>query len=68
MEIDSTYRLSEGNNNLFPSKVNQIRISPAKTRDVQLTRKSLKPFSSSIIQEKKKIITKEDIQKISSKL
>lgn len=68
MQIGQNYRLSEDSNNLFPSKVNQIRISPVKTRDTQTTRKSLKPFSSSIIQEKKKIMTKEDILKMSSKL
>lgn len=50
MEVDSHYRMSEGSNNLFPTRVNQIRISPVKTRDSQTTRKSLKPFSSSIIQ------------------
>jgi hypothetical protein len=50
MEVESDYRLSEGHNNLFPTRVNQIRISPVKTRDSQTTRKSLKPFSSSIIQ------------------
>ena len=50
MEVDGHYRLSEGSNNLFPTRVNQIRISPVKTRDSQTTRKSLKPFSSSIIQ------------------
>ena len=52
MEVDGHNRLSEvqGQNNLFPTKVNQIRISPVKTRDSQTTRKSLKPFSSSIIQ------------------
>jgi hypothetical protein len=53
---------------LFPSKAKQIRISPVKTRDSQTTRKSLKPFSSSIIQEKRKIMTKEDILKINSKI
>lgn len=68
MEIDNNYRMSDGKNNLFPTKVNQIRISPLKTKDELTTRRSLKPFSSSIIQEKKKILTKEDIQKISSKL
>ncbi len=33
-----------------------------------ITRKSLKPFSSSIIQEKKPIPTKQDILKMNSKL
>lgn len=31
-------------------------------RDSQLTRQSLKPFSSSIIPDKKKIVTKEDLK------
>jgi hypothetical protein len=58
MATESIYRFSDAGNSLFPSKVNQIRISPAKTRDAQTTRMSLKPFSSSILQEKKKILTK----------
>jgi len=32
MTTETEYRFSDSNNNLFPSKVNQIRISPAKTR------------------------------------
>jgi hypothetical protein len=58
MQAEANYRRSEGNPGLFPQKVNQIRISPVKTKDGQTTRKSLKPFSSSIIQDKKKILTK----------
>lgn len=46
----------------------KFRISPVKTRDSGITRKSLKPFSSSIIQEKKLIPTKQDLIKINSKL
>jgi hypothetical protein len=68
MATESGYRLSDGTNNLFPSKPNQIRISPVKTRDSQTTRKSLKLFSSSIIQDRKKILTKEEYLKINSKI
>jgi hypothetical protein len=58
MEIDGTYRMSEStNNSRFPIRMNQIRISPIKAREGQATRKSLKPFSSSILQEKKKVLT-----------
>jgi hypothetical protein len=53
---------------LLTEKSNRIRISPAKTRDSLLTRQSLKPFSSSVIQEKKRLPTKEDILKMNSKL
>ena len=59
MATESAYRFSDASTHLFPSKPKQIRISPVKTRDSQTTRKSLKPFSSSIIQEKKKILTKD---------
>jgi hypothetical protein len=48
MASEGEYRSSEGGNNLFPSKNSNIRISPAK-RETQTTRKSMKPFSSSII-------------------
>ena len=52
-------RSSDPTNSPFPSKLNQIRISPAKTRDSQTTRPSLKPFSSSILQEKKRVLTRD---------
>jgi hypothetical protein len=68
MQVEVNYRRSEGNNSVFPQKVNQIRISPVKTKDGQTTRKSLKPFSSSIIQDKKKILSKEEIIKMNSQL
>jgi len=68
MQVEPNYRRSEGNSSLFPQKVNQIRISPVKTKEGQTTRKSLKPFSSSIIQDKKKILTKEEVLKMNSKL
>ena len=54
--------------NLLTEKNNKIRISPAKTRDSLLTRKSLKPFSSSVIPEKKRLPTKEDLLKMNSKI
>jgi len=44
--------------NLLTEKNNKIRISPAKTRDSLLTRQSLKPFSSSVIQDKRRMPTK----------
>jgi hypothetical protein len=68
MATQNGYRLSDGINNLFPSKPNQIRISPVKTRDSHTTRKSLKLFSSSIIQDKRKILTKDECIKINSKI
>lgn len=70
MEIENSYRNMVGVNNLLSAKVNNIRISPSKPRNNEITRKSLKPFSSSIIQEKKKqpLPTKEDIIKMNSKL
>lgn len=58
MATMSDYRLSDQSASTFPSRVNHIRISPVKNRDGQTTRKSLKPFSSSIIQDRKKILTK----------
>lgn len=67
MTTESGYR-SDHPSSLFPSKPNQIRISPVKTRDSQTTRKSLKLFSSSIIQDRKKLLTREECQKISSKI
>ena len=39
-----------------------------KTRDSLLTRKSLKPFSSSVIPEKKRLPTREDLLKMNSKI
>lgn len=68
MEINSSYRLSESNNYRFVNRVNQIRISPIKPREDQKTGIYLKPFSSSIIQDKKRLMTKEDIKRISSKI
>jgi hypothetical protein len=50
MEAEIKYRVSDVTNSLSPTKVNQIRISPAKTKDSLTTRFSLKPFSSSILQ------------------
>lgn len=50
MTTETEYRFSDAANNLFPSKVNQIRISPVKTRDFQSKRKSLNPFISPVIQ------------------
>jgi hypothetical protein len=61
MDAEIKYRMSDATNSLSPSKVNQIRISPAKTKDGLTTRLSLKPFSSSILQEKKKVLTKDEI-------
>lgn len=61
MATESSYRFSDVTSNLSPQKVNQIRISPAKPRDTQTTRLSLKPFSSSVLQEKKKVLTRDEI-------
>lgn len=68
MATECGYRLSDGTTNVFTSKPNQIRISPVKTRDSQTTRKSLKLFSSSIIQDRKKIYTRDESLKINSKI
>jgi hypothetical protein len=68
MATECGYRLSDGTSNIFPSKQNQIRISPVKTRDSQTTRKSLKLFSSSIIQDRKKNYTRDESLKINSKI
>jgi hypothetical protein len=68
MATESEYRFSDAGNSLFPSKVNQIRISPAKSRDVHTTRKSLRPFISSLMQDKKKVLTKDDLNKMNSKI
>lgn len=68
MEIEQGYRMSDGPSSLFPTRVNQIRVSPVKVQASQFTRRSLKPFSSSIIQERKKPPTKEDILKMNSKI
>lgn len=45
----------------------KFRISPVKNRDSLMVKKSLKPFSSSIIQEKK-LPSKQDLVKMNSKL
>ena len=50
MEATILYKNKAGPITLLSEKNNKIRISPAKTRDSLLTRKSLKPFSSSVIQ------------------
>lgn len=69
MEIDSVCsHQSTRHAHAATAKPSNIRISPAKIRDSQVTRKSLKPFSSSMLHEKKKIPTKEDILKINSKI
>ena len=68
MATMSDYRLSDQSASTFPSRVKHIRISPVKNRDGQTTRKSLKPFSSSIIQDRKKILTKEEAMKLNSKI
>lgn len=46
----------------------RFRISPIKMRESMLTRKPLKPFSSSIIQDRKPNLTRKDIFKINSKI
>lgn len=48
--INYTYKPKSLVNNLLSEKQNRIRISPAKNRESLLTRNSLKPFSSSVIQ------------------
>lgn len=53
---------------LLTEKNNMIRISPGKTRESLLTRKSIKPFSSSVIQDKKRLPTREDMLKMNSKI
>lgn len=68
MEMHNGYRFSENNNYRFANRVNQIRISPTKVRDEQKTGISLKPFSSSILQEKRRLMTKEDMKRINSKI
>lgn len=50
MATESAYHNSDPSTSLFPSKVNQIRISPIKTRDSLTNRLSLKPISSSVLQ------------------
>jgi hypothetical protein len=68
MDPDTKYRSSDATGSISPTKTNQIRISPAKTKDSRTTRLSLKPFSSSILQEKKKVLTKDEIEKMNSKI
>ena len=68
MEATIQYRNKAAGITLLTEKNNMIRISPAKTRESLLTRKSLKPFSSSVIQDKKRIQTREDMIKINSKI
>ena len=68
METTIQYRTKAPNYTLLTEKNNKIRISPTKTRDSLLTRKSIKPFSSSVIQDKKRIPTKDDLIKMNSKL
>lgn len=50
------------------SEKGKFRISPVKNRDSLMVKKSLKPFSSSIIQDKKVLPTKQDLIKMNSKL
>ena len=52
----------------FLTEKGKFRISPVKYRESMITRKPIKPFSSSIIQEKKQIPTKQDLLKMNSKL
>lgn len=46
----------------------RFRISPVKMRDSMLSRKPIKPFSSSILQERRPILTRKDMLKINSKI
>lgn len=62
-----TYDEKDNSDGLMSEK-GKFRISPVKTRDSIITRKSLKPFSSSIIQDKKAVLSKQDLIKINSKL
>ena len=57
----------EGFSSLFTEK-GKFRISPVKNRESLMLHKPIKPFSSSIIQEKKPSHAKEDFKKISSKI
>ena len=50
------------------SEKGKFRISPVKNRESLLAKKSMKPFSSSIIQDKKLLPTKQDLIKMNSKL
>lgn len=68
METTIQYRTKAPTHTLLTEKNNKIRISPTKTRDSLLTRKSIKPFSSSVIQDRKRIPTKDDLIKMNSKL
>ena len=53
--------------NLLTEKAH-FRMSPVKNRQTTINRKSLKPFSSAIVHERKPLPTKEDLLKINSKL
>ena len=50
------------------SEKGKFRISPVKNRDSLMVKKSLKPFSSSIIQDKKLMPSKQDLIKMNSKI
>lgn len=50
------------------SEKGKFRISPVKNRDSLMVKKSLKPFSSSIIQDKKLVPCKQDLVKMNSKI